>query len=220
VACGQRATSIDRIRDAVSVTRHRLDTRPCGDRCRLVACAVVVFAAVAGVAAQRLVEHDPRPGDRPVDSLPAVGTVRGSGGPTPGGERWWAHELDRLDRLRAAAWRRGDIGRLRSVYLPGSAVLIVDRRHLQSYIDRGFTVRGARTRVLAVHVLDCRPTLVRLAVVDRLADAVARDSTGRELALPHVRARRQLVELRRVDGRWRIAGVAAHPPPSRWRNLR
>lgn len=211
MACAQRATPIDRIRDAVSVTRHRIERQRWGARRPLVACAVVAFAAVAGVAAQRLVEHDGRPGVRPIDSLPAVRPVREPERRTTGEARWWAHELVRLDRLRAGAWRRGDVNRLRSVYVGGSAVLAVDRRHLRSYLDRGFTVRGVRTRVLAVHVLDRRPSQVRLAVVDRLGQAVARDPTGRELALPHDRARRQLVELRRVDGHWRIAGVAAWP---------
>jgi hypothetical protein len=173
--------------------------------------AVAMGAALAGVAAQRLTDHDPQPGVRPADPAPAVHPVRGSVSPAAGVGLRWRRELDRLDRLRARAWRGGDVDRLRLVYVPGSAELAVDGRHLRAYVARGFTVRGVRTRVLAVHLVDRRRLRVRLAVVDRLGDPVARDPTGRELALPHDRARRELVELRRVDGRWRIAGVGAWP---------
>jgi hypothetical protein len=175
--------------------------------------AVVVGTTLAGVAAQRLAVHDARPGVRPADPAPGVHPVRGSVPPTVGAERRWRRELERLDRLRASAWRRGDVDRLRSVYVAGSAELAVDERHLQAYVARGFMVRGVRTRVMAVHVVDRGRLRVRLAVVDRLADPVASDPTGRELALPHDRARRQLVELRRVHGRWRIAGVSTRPVP-------
>jgi hypothetical protein len=94
------------------------------------------------------------------------------------------------------------------VYAPGSAALALDRRHLRSYVARGFTVRGVRLRIVTLRVVDHGRQRVRLDVVDRLSRAVATDAAGNPRELPRDRPHRHTIDLRRVHGRWRIAAVA------------
>lgn len=154
-----------------------------------------------------------RPGPGPSvrgTGVPSAPTARGGGDGSASDDlaaRRWEHELRRLDRLRARAWRRGDPGGLGRVYVPRSRVLALDRRHLRAYVERGYTVRGVRLRILGLRVVDSRPTRVRLDVVDRLLDAVATDPAGEQRVLPSDRPHRHTVDLRRVRGRWRIAAV-------------
>jgi hypothetical protein len=175
-----------------------------GRRRRAVGAGVIIAAIVTGIALLRPGTYDS--GHR---WRAAVPSVRGTGEPSTArhAARRWEHELRRLDRLRGRAWRRGDPGGLRPVYVPGSPALVLDRRHLRSYLDRGFSVRGVRVRILTLGVIDDGPTRVRLDIVDRLSHVVATDSTGRRRGLPHDRPHRHMIELRRVRGHWRIAAI-------------
>lgn len=126
----------------------------------------------------------------------------------------WRQVLRTLDRHRARAWDAGEPGRLRRVYVPDSPALRRDQRMLRAYVERGLTVRGVRTTYQRVRVHERGPRRVVLDVLDRLRGRpVARDTAGHQRRLPRDRPDRHLVELQKVDGRWRIATITTITMP-------
>lgn len=126
-------------------------------------------------------------------------------------DRWVLEVLHGWDARRAAAYRDGSPGRLRSLYTAGSVAGAADARLLRGYRARGLRVVGMRTQVLAVHVLDASPDQVRVRVSDRLVGAVAVRGKQRQ-ALPRDAASSRVVALVRAPGgRWRVSAVSDDP---------
>lgn len=114
--------------------------------------------------------------------------------------------LHHWDAARATAWAAGDVLALRRLYTPRSAAGRADVRLLRRYLARGLRVQEMATQVFSARVLADRPHLLRLVVVERLAGGVVgRD--GVQVPLPRDRADRHTITLRRVGGRWLVAGV-------------
>jgi hypothetical protein len=114
--------------------------------------------------------------------------------------------LDDWDARRARAWAAGDVAALRRLYVDASRTGRADARMLASYVDRGLTVRGLRTQVLALEVLDASPDVVDVRVTDRLVGAEAVD--GRTVVpLPDDRPSTRRVTLRLVEGEWLVDEV-------------
>jgi hypothetical protein len=113
------------------------------------------------------------------------------------------------DARRSRAFARGDAAALAALYVPGSRTGAADRAVLRSYRQRGLSVTGMRTQVLAAEVLRESERRLVLRVTDVLVDAVAAD--GRELRwpLPHDRPSTRRVVLVDHDGTWRVAEVYA-----------
>jgi hypothetical protein len=119
----------------------------------------------------------------------------------------WRPVLDRLDSHRARAYATARPRALRRVYVPGSRVLVRDRRMLRAWARRDATVAGVRLRVLHVRRLPSTGADVRLRVADRLGRATAALSDGRGVALPRDRPTAHVVVLRRTGAGWRIAAT-------------
>ncbi len=117
--------------------------------------------------------------------------------------------LDRWDLARAAAWSRGSVLALRSLYVPGSSVGRADVALLRRYRHRGLRVAGLRTQVLAWSVVSSRSDRLVLRVTDRLVGGVAvRAAGGTRARLPVDRPSERVVTFVRRDGRWLVARVA------------
>jgi hypothetical protein len=114
--------------------------------------------------------------------------------------------LHAWDQARSRAYGRGDPAALRRLYLPRSEAGRADLAQLRWYAGRGLRVAHLTTQVLAAATLVRRPGRLRLRIVDRVA---AGEALGRGRCWPMARdrARRRTVELRRVRGRWLVAGV-------------
>jgi hypothetical protein len=124
----------------------------------------------------------------------------------PAPDRWLA-VLTTLDHRRSLAWRRGDPGMLRAVYVPGSPPLRADQAMLRSYVRRGLCVADARMTFGAPVLVSEHKDAATLVVVDRLRPAAAVDSTGNRTPLPRDRPSRHRIALRSVQGHWRIAAI-------------
>jgi len=130
----------------------------------------------------------------------SLGPTAGSAEPSPWGVlRDW-------DDARAEAWAAADVGALRALYLPASQAGVRDVRALQAYADRGLRVTGIRWQRLSARVLARQEALLRVEVVERLVGAsVAHGSVVRRL--PVGQPSRRVIELRYVDGTWRVGRV-------------
>lgn len=138
-------------------------------------------------------------------------TAPGPTGAIQPAERW--HQvLERLSRIRALAWRRGQPALLRRVYSASAAELRLDQAMLRRYVARELSVRGADLAFGPVRVASRGSGVVRLRVVDQLRAAVAVNSRGTRRALPRDSPTRHLIELRKTGGRWRIASVTDTAP--------
>jgi hypothetical protein len=111
--------------------------------------------------------------------------------------------LREWDRRRASAWAAGDVGELRSLYVPRSTAGERDAARLSRWLDRGLRVRRLETQVLRVRVVAERRDVVLLAVTDR----VARADLGSGLRLPDDAPSTWRIRMRRVAGEWRVAAV-------------
>jgi hypothetical protein len=78
-----------------------------------------------------------------------------------------------------------------------------DAALLRRYVERGLVVRDLRMQVLSLRVLRASADLLRLDVVDRVAGG---DVAGARL--PADAATRHVLELRLVEGAWRMAAVS------------
>ena len=101
---------------------------------------------------------------------------------------------------------------MRALYVAGSAAGRVDAALLRRYVGRGLAVRGMQRQVLRVRVDRVRDDRVRLTLTDRLASSYAVGlGGGRSVRLPAGPAAEHVLDLRRVDGSWRMAAVASGP---------
>ena len=153
-----------------------------------VTCACVVATVVAVLV--------PGPG-RDADEAARPASVSGPVGPVP------ARILAAWDEQRAAAWAAGDAEALMGMYVAGSRTGAADVRLLRRYRERGLSVAGLRTQVLAMDVVAESPTRLELVVTDRLVGGRA-VGAGAPVALPSDRASTRRVVLRREGGRWLV----------------
>lgn len=110
------------------------------------------------------------------------------------------------DARRARAWADGDVGALRDLYVAGSRTGRADMRMLAAYVDRGLTVRGLETQVLALSVRSATPEVIDLRVTDRVRGAEAVDGST-VIALPDDRPSTRRVVLRLTEGEWLVDEV-------------
>jgi hypothetical protein len=111
------------------------------------------------------------------------------------------------DARRARAWTTGDVRAVRSLYVPGSAAGRADVHLLNAYRAQGLGVRRLVTQVYAVRVLHRGPGTLGLSVFDRVAGGElvrGRHAVTLRSSQPVTR----IVELRRVAGRWLVAGIS------------
>ncbi len=137
--------------------------------------------------------------------------ARGEVGPTEPtrvrtGVRAGLAVLHQWDERRARAWAEIDEQALRSLYLSGSAAARSDVRLLRSYTKQGLVVRRMVTQVFGVTILRQERNHLVLRVRDRVAGGVV-DAGDHEVALPSTRPVVRRLELRRVDGHWRLVTV-------------
>jgi hypothetical protein len=110
------------------------------------------------------------------------------------------------DRRRSTAWAEGDAAGLRRLYADGSRAGAADVRHLRAWQERGLTVEGMETQVLALEVVERTPTRLALVVTDRVVGGRAVGGAD-PVTLPADRASTRLVELVRVGERWLVEEV-------------
>jgi hypothetical protein len=110
------------------------------------------------------------------------------------------------DEARSDAWAAGDAAALGALYVSGSAVGRRDVGLLRSYDRRGLRVSGLRFQRLAVRVLADDTGVLRLEVVERLLPARVSDGAV-DRRLPGGQPVRRVIELRQVQGAWRVARV-------------
>ncbi|GAA1448678.1 hypothetical protein GCM10009641_77190 [Mycobacterium cookii] len=162
------------------------------------ACACVVATLVVTVA---------RPGETPTGSSgPAAARpaeARPSAARTPGPGSASA-VLATWDARRSAAWAAGDVDALAGLYADGSRTGAADVRLLRHYRDRGLTVEGLTTQLLAVAVVRREQRRLVLDVTDRVVAGQAVGGT-RPVALPTDRASTRRVVLVRPGRAWLVA---------------
>lgn len=108
------------------------------------------------------------------------------------------------DARRSAAWATGDVEALAGLYAAGSRTGESDMRLLGHYRDRGLTVEGLTTQLLAVAVVRREPRRLVLDVTDRVVAGQAVGGT-RPVALPTDRASARRVVLVRPGRTWVVA---------------
>lgn len=108
------------------------------------------------------------------------------------------------DARRSAAWAAGDVDALAGLYADGSRTGAADVRLLGHYRDRGLTVEGLTTQLLAVSVVRRGPGRLVLDVTDRVVAGRAVGGT-RPVALPVDRASTRRVVLVRPGRTWLVA---------------
>ena len=174
---------------------------------------VLVVLAAAGVATGRLAVtllETPAPTTAPVRppaaTVPVAEAQRSAGSASARTVRRAAAVLHRWDDRRAAAYARGDPVALRRLYLPGSRAARRDLRVLQAYAERGLVVRGLRTQLLTLEVVEAGRGDLTLAVTDRLVGGHAVGRSSR-VALPRDAPSSRVLELSRRGGGWRVASV-------------
>ena len=152
------------------------------------ACACVVATVTVALA---------RPGDRPAPERPVV-TASAAAPPGP------ARILASWDERRAEAWAAGDAHELEALYAAGSRTGAQDVRLLRRYRERGLTVVGLTTQVLALEVVERSRGRLVLVVTDRV---VGGEAVGGEapIALPADRASQRRIVLVRAGGSWLVA---------------
>lgn len=156
-----------------------------------VACACVVATLVVTMTRsgeQTPVERAPRP----------TGKGQVAAGP--------AAILAAWDELRAAAWAEGDAEALAGLYADGSRAGRADVRLLRHYRQRGLTVEGLATQVLALEVLGRSRARLELLVTDRLVGGEAVGGAT-PVPLPADRASTRRIVLVREGAAWVVAGA-------------
>jgi hypothetical protein len=163
-----------------------------------VACACVVATLVVTLA---------RPGERrpatSPDTSPAISRAREASGAVRATHAP-VRVLGRWEARRSAAWAVGDVAALRELYARGSRAGVADVRLLRRYRERGLTVEGLTTQVLAVRVVERSRRRMVLVVTDRV---VAGRVVGgpAPVALPSDRASTRTVVLVRPGAAWVVA---------------
>ncbi len=115
--------------------------------------------------------------------------------------------LTAWDGRRAAAYSAGEPGTLRSLYVLSSSAGSADVRLLREYTAHGLRVHGLRMQVFSLRLLVSRDGVLRIVVVDRVGGGWV---VGRRQCwpMPVDRPAERMLELRRVDGAWRVAFVS------------
>lgn len=163
----------------------------------VVALLVVVALGSVVTTVVGLGREDPQPVSRASDP-PAAAEVRP--------EIAAAAVLAAWDADRAGAWAAGDVGRLRSLYAPGSVAGERDVAMLRRWLQRGFVVDGLRTQVLSLHEVRRSADRWVLAVTDRIVGGFAAGGGG-STALPDDTPSTRTVTLRLIGDRWVVASV-------------
>jgi hypothetical protein len=116
--------------------------------------------------------------------------------------------LHAWDRQRAAAYAEADPVALRRLYAPASRAGARDVQRLRSYAERGLVVRRLTVQVLHGELLARKARLLRVAVEERVARAVATPrGGGRSVVLPATSATEDVVTMVRVERRWVVRSV-------------
>lgn len=161
-----------------------------------VSCLVTAAALVAGLVR---VGVAPEPGTA-ASTRPSPDVAADSGVARA------ADVLHAWDARRAEAWARGDLGLLRSLYVPGSRAGEHDAAMLRAWVRRDLHVRGMQTQLLRLRVLAGAADRLVLEVTDRVS-GVAVASGRSPVALPADLPSRRVVVLVRAAGRWRVSTV-------------
>jgi hypothetical protein len=154
-----------------------------------VACACVVATLVVTMT---------RPAERSGADEPQRPTGKEHVAPGP------AAILTAWDERRAAAWAAGDAAALASLYADGSRTGLADVRLLRHYRERGLTVEGLSTQVLALEVVERSRERLVLVVTDRLVGGEAVGGTT-PVALPGDRASTRRIVLVRGGEAWVVS---------------
>lgn len=177
--------------------RHRAPGRlPARSLPRFVLVGPVLGLAVVLVVAGRSDRAPVAAGRSPASASPAVGSspavvppaagssVTGPSVPAtsvgevgPGAR--WLPVLDQLDAVRARAYERGEVARLRLVWAPGSR-LDADAARLRALVAIGCTARGVRHRFRGPGVVSVGGRRVRLRITQWLPRSERR--CGRQVA--------------------------------------
>ncbi|MDZ5661777.1 hypothetical protein SFC79_08385 [Nocardioides sp. S-58] len=169
----------------------------------LAALASACVAATLVVSLGRAGEGAPRGG-----KSPAAQVTQAAGAVTDGPSAVLAH----WDARRAEAWAAADAKALAELYVAGSRSGAADVRLLRDYRERGLTVEGLTTQLLAVEVVERTPDRLVLVVTDRVSGGrvVGADT---DVALPADRAStRRVVLVRDHAGggaAWLVAEASA-----------
>lgn len=162
------------------------------------ACACVVATLVVTVA---------RPGE-PTTGRPGPAAARPSEARAseahPSGTGSAARVLADWDARRSAAWAAGDVSALAGLYTEGSRTGAADVELFGHYRDRGLTVEGLTTQLLALSVVQRGPRRLVLDVTDRVVAGRAVGGT-RPVALPTDRASARRIVLVRPGRTWLVA---------------
>lgn len=170
---------------------------------------VAVLSGLGATLAVLLLRSPATPPRTAGEGVPAVATATSTAAviPDDADVRDALAVLHDWDVGRAAAYARGDVRRLRDLYVPRSSAGAADVRVLTGYRSRGLRVAGLRTQVLALAVLERRPERWVLRVTDRVQAGVAVHA-GRRLPLPRDAASTRVLTLvRSNDARWRVERV-------------
>lgn len=119
----------------------------------------------------------------------------------------WATVLTGFDLIRADAFERGRPDLLDRVYVPGSEILRVDRRMLETYSDRGIRIDDLRMSVLSAEPVERSPRRIRLEVLDRLLLTRVSLPDGSVRDLPRDQPSRHTIDLVLTEAGWRISAV-------------
>jgi hypothetical protein len=170
----------------------------------VITAGIVVPAAAAGLLAGR-------GEDRPA---PAV-TVAASPGTAPSARREVTAPtalrtaIEALDRVRSAAFARGDEGALLRVYLPGSPAAEADTAALLALERTGLRAVGLRHVVASVRILARTEVRARVLLADRMPGYRLVDRRGTVLRkVPPRGVRTFRVDLVATRDGWRIQAVS------------
>lgn len=118
----------------------------------------------------------------------------------------WFQIVERVDEVRARAYRTADSGVLAEAFAPGSPALAREQELVAALADEGAAVLGWRTELLAVGQVSNQPNRAELRVRDQRLDYRVRGSGGtRQIA--ESRPRDWLVTMQQVSGEWLVQDV-------------
>lgn len=168
---------------------------------------------IAVLAMTRSEQPGPRIAVAPAETRPRAAAA------APRPEVAVAAVLRSWDVQRAGAWAVGDMAGLGRLYVAGSAAGRADRAMLRAWVARGWVVRGLRTQVLALRLVDRSPDRLRIRVTDRVSGAQAvRLTPGVDdvrRGLPWDAPTSRVLTMRRIDGRWLMSSVRLGAGPGR-----